>query len=204
MTVQNIDLPEVLALQQHARFYREGERDFVEISFTGVKDTVIQKVQPEHMARFPEAWAAHCDGTPMKQRTGTPLTDIPGVDQQRAEHYISRNVHNVEELAVLHDGQCQALGHGTLTLRKAAQELLTVRRMKQVEASRSSVMQASAGIGAVPAEKYASESDLTAVKQTMGELASNVASLVAMLQAQAAAQAPKRRGPKPKNEASGE
>lgn len=195
MNVQNIDLPEVNALTQHAKFYREGERDFVEISFTGVKDTVIQKVVPAHMAQFPEAWASYCDGTPMKQRMGTPLTDIEGVDTSRAELYISRNVHNAEELAALHDGQCQALGHGTLTLRKAARELIELRKLKEQERSRDLITKVSASIGAVPAEKYASASDLNAVKQSIGELSGNVAALVAMM---AARNTPKKRGPKPK------
>ena len=191
----NIDLPEVKAIPQHARFYREGERDFAEISFTGEKDTVVKKVTPELMAQYPSEWASYCDGTPMKQRSGTALTDVPTLDQQRAEQFIARNVHTAEELAALHDGQCQALGHGTLTLRKAAREFLALRAMKQAEDSRNKVVEASAGIGAVPAEKYASESDLAAVKQTMGELSSNVAALVAMMTAQ---NAPKKRGPKPK------
>ena len=189
----NVDLPEVQAMQQHARFFREGERDFVEISFTGAKDTIIKKVMPEHMAAHAEAWASYCDGTPMKQRAGTPLTDIAGVDQQRAEHYISRNVHNAEELAALHDAQCQALGHGTLTLRKAAREMLALNQMKIQEQSRDLITKVSASIGAVPAEKYASESDLAAVKSDVTDIKGMLAQLLAQ-------NAPKKRGPKPKAE----
>jgi hypothetical protein len=160
----NIEVPGVDALPQHGRFFRDGERDFVEISFTGVKDTVIRKVSPDLMAQFSEAWASYCDGTPMKQRPGTPLTDLAGVDELRAQNYISRNVHNVEELAALHDGQCQNLGHGTLTLRKAARDLLELRKFQETERSRDRIVKESASIGAVPAEKYASETDLAEVK----------------------------------------
>lgn len=178
----NIDLPEVAAMSQNARFFREGDRDFIEISFVGSKDTNIFKVKPEHMAQFREEWNSYCDGTPMKQRTGTPLTDLPGVDEQRAQHYVSRNVHNSEEIAALSDAQCQGLGHGTLTLRKAAQDMISLRAMKAQEISRDAITKASAEIGAVPAEKYASASDLEAVKSTMDNLAANVAALVQALQ----------------------
>lgn len=177
----NIDLPEVAAMPQSARFFRDGERDFVEISFVGSKDTNIHKVTPQHMAQFREAWDSYCDGTPMKQRAGTPLTDLPGVDEQRAQHYIGRNVHNAEEVAVLSDAQCQALGHGTLTLRKNAQDLIAVRALKARETSRDKIVKESASIGAVPAEKYASASDLDAVNTKIDALAGSVAELVKAL-----------------------
>lgn len=179
----NIDIPGVEALKQSARFFRQDEKDLIEISFIGVKDTVVRKVKPEHMAQFQEEWNSYCDGTPMKQRSGTSLTDLPGVDQQRAEVYTSRNVHNAEEIAALSDAQCQALGHGTITLRKAAQELLMLRAAEQQAKSRDRVVKESASIGTVPAEKYASESDLAEVKKGLATLSENVAALVAVLAA---------------------
>lgn len=175
----NIDIPEVATLPQHARFFRTDERDFIEVSFVGAKDTVVRKVKPEHMAAFPSEWASYCDGTPMKQREGTPLTAV--MNDQQAEHYISRNVHNAEELSALHDGQCQALGHGTLTLRKAARDMLALREMKARETSRNQITRESASIGAVPAEQYASASDLSEVKTQLADLSQNVAALVAAL-----------------------
>ncbi len=179
----NIDVPGVEALQQSARFFRDGEVDLIEISFVGTKDTTRQKVKPEHMAKFRDEWNCYCDGTPMQPRKGTPLTDLPGVDEPRAQHYISRNVQTMEELAVLNDAQCQALGHGTITLRKAAQETLQLKAMKQQEHSRELVTKAAASIGAMPAEKYASESDLAEVKNQIADLSQNVAALVAALSA---------------------
>lgn len=177
----DIDLPEVQSMQQSARFFRDGERDFVEVSFVGSKDTTINKVKPEHMAKFREAWDSYCDGTPMQPRKGTPLTDLPGVDEQRAQHYVSRNVHTAEEIAVLSDAQCQALGHGTLTLRKAAHEMLSLKHMKEQERSRDLVTKAAATIGAVPAEKYASASDLEAVNAKIDGLTDSISALVAAL-----------------------
>jgi hypothetical protein len=177
----NIDLPEVQPMAQNARFFRQDDRDFVEISFVGAKDTIIKKVTPEHMARFRPEWDSYCDGTPMQPRKGTPLTELSGVDEQRAAHYTARNVHNMEELAVLNDAQCQALGHGTLTLRKAAHEYLALKKMQQDEKAREMVSQASASIGSRPAEKYASETDLAEVKTQIADLSQNVAALVLAL-----------------------
>lgn len=188
----NIDIPEVSAMLQTARFYRDGEAPFVEVGFVGSKDTVVSKVKPEHMAKFQSQWNSFCDGTPMKQRAGTPLTEI--MPEQQALQYIAKNVHTAEEIAVLSDAQCQALGHGTITLRKAAQEMLTLRALKQQETTRDILTKASASIGAVPAEKYASESDLKEISAKVDSLTESIGALVAAL-------APKKRGPKPKNQA---
>jgi hypothetical protein len=103
--MQDITLPEVAALQQRARFFKDGSIDKVEISAVGSKDTIIKKVGPEEMAKFKPEWDAYCDGIPLTRRPGTPLTDILGVTQDRADAYIARNVHTAEELAVLTDGQ---------------------------------------------------------------------------------------------------
>ena len=193
--MSDVLIPEVRELPQVARFFREGERDFVEISYVGAKDTVIRKVTPEHMARFRNEWDAYCDGRPMTRRTGTPLTDVPGVDEKREEYYVHRNIHTADELAVLSDAQCQAVGHGTLTHRQAARQLISMRQMERDERNRKAISDASARIGAAPSGDYASASDVTELKNTVGELAQSVAALVAAL-------APKPRGrpPKPKDE----
>lgn len=179
----DITLPEVQALHQKARFYRENDTDYVEISYVGSKDTLVKKVKPEHMAKFREEWNAFCDGVPLKKREGTPLTDVPGINEQLAEKYIGQNVHNAEELAALNDAQCQALGHGTLTLRKSSREMLGVRQFQQEEAARKKVSDAAATIGPVPAEKYASQSDLEELRHGMANLSQNVAALVQALAA---------------------
>jgi hypothetical protein len=150
--MQDITLPEVAALQQRARFFKDGEADKVEISAIGSKDTFIKKVGPDEMAKFKPEWDAYCDGKPMTRRPGTALTDIAGVDQVKADSYIARNIHNAEELAVLTDGQCQAVGHGTLTDRKHAQEMLIERKMKREIEQRDAVGRAAASVGVAPAQ----------------------------------------------------
>ena len=191
----DISLPEVQALHQNARFFKDDTgRDLVEISFVGVKDTVVKRVTPDVMATFKQEWDAYCDGRPLERRAGIPLAEI--VSEQRVEHYIARNIHNVEELAMLSDAQCQAIGHGTLTERAAAQKLLSVRRVEADERARKAVSDASASLGPRPAEKYAAASDLAATNAKLDVLADNIGALVAAL-----ADKPKRgRPPKDKAE----
>lgn len=178
----DIVLPEVPALAQTPRFFRDGGRDLVEISTVGSKDTVVRKVQPEHMAAFRSEWNAYCDGQPPQRRAGTPLTEIPGVRETKAEAYVTRNVHTLEELAALSDAQCQALGHGTLTDREQARKIVAQRRFEAREQARKVVSDASAAIGPVPAEAYASRSELAEVKDTLAALSANVAALLERMQ----------------------
>ncbi len=183
MSMQEITLPEVRAHTQTARFFRSGNKDMVEISFVGSKDNLNKVVTPAHMAQFRTEWDAYCDGRPPEKRAGTPLTDLPSISQERADDYIHRNVHNLEELTVLNDGQCQALGHGTLTDRRAARDLITTRSLQLRDKLQKEVQDKSATIGPVPAEKYAGNSDLDAVKADVAELKTGIAQILAAMQA---------------------
>ena len=176
-------LPEVAVLHQKARFFTRDGRNFVEISFVGSKDSVVKKVNPKHMAQFREEWNAFCDGLPVstKHRPGTPLTDLPAIKELRVDHYINQNIHNLEELASLSDAQCQSLGHGTLTDREATRKLLEQRAFEQSTKIRDYVMKEQATIGPRPAEKYASQTDLTAMGEKVDSLAASVAALVQVL-----------------------
>lgn len=174
MNVPSVDIPEVQAMHQQARFFRDEGQDFVEISFVGSKDTIVHKVRPEHMARFRDEWTAFCDGVPLKKRDGTPLTDIKGMQEVTAERYISQNIHNMEELSALSDAQCQALGHGTLTFRNAAREALEMRKAQQMEIISKKISEASKSVQAMPSEemdaKYASKADVDEIKGMLAQL----------------------------------
>jgi hypothetical protein len=188
----DIVLPEVPALPQKARFFREGGRDLVELSTIGSKDTVVRKVQPQHMAQFRSDWNAYCDGQPPQRRSGTPLTDLPSLNKDKAEVYVAHNVHTLEELAELSDAQCQGLGHGTLTDREQARKLMEQRRFAAKEHARKVVSDAAAGIGPAPAENYASRSELAEVKDLLAALSKNVATLAERMRAKAPGRPKKR------------
>lgn len=192
----DISLPEVVALQQRAKFFRQDGVDKVEISAIGSKDTFKKKVGPEEMARFKPEWDAYCDGKPMAPRPGTPLTDIPGVDPNKADSYIARNIHNAEELAVLTDAQCQSVGHGTLTDRKASQALLTTRKMQQATEQRDRVSKAFSETKAAPSESKSA--DIAALGEKIDTMANGINALVQLMTEQT-----KRAGKRGKTDAAG-
>ena len=177
MTLTDITLPEVKVYAQSAKFFRRGAQDFVEIAFIGAKDTLVERVQPSHMAQFRNEWDAYCDGRPMQRRDGIPLTELPGLDAERAESYIARNVHTLEELAALSDAQCQGIGHGTLTDREGARKLVMQRQLEARDRMQRAVHEASATIGPKPAERYVPNTDFEAVKGEIAELKVMVADL---------------------------
>jgi hypothetical protein len=187
----------VAALTQRARFYRdEYGIDRVEISAVGSKDTAIRKVGPREMAMFKAEWDAYCDGREMTQRPGTPLSEVDGVNDQKVNNYILRNIHNAEELAALSDSQCQALGHGVLTDRKAAQAMLVARQVQQDAAERDRVAKAAEKIG--PAKVEAAP-EVAELGKKIDALAEGIGALVGLLTAQAEKKKPGR-PPKPKDE----
>ena len=138
----DIDLPEVQSFAQQPRFYKDGGKDFVEISFLGTKDTLIKKVTPDIMAKFRDAWNAYCDGKPMEKRKGTPLTALPEINEQMAEEFTRRNLHTLEELAVLTDHQCQGLGHGLITMRRKAIALVQQRDFAEKDRAHKAITSA--------------------------------------------------------------
>jgi hypothetical protein len=174
-----IDIPEVQAFKQSARFYKDNGRDMVELSFIGSKDTLINKVTPEHMAKYRQEWTAYCDGLPPGKRPGTALTEL--MDETRGTALFNQNVHNLEELSALSDGQCQALGHGTLTLRENAKKLLMQRAFESKRVASERIAEKSADIGPVPADKYAGQTEVAALSAKVDSLADSVAALVQMM-----------------------
>ena len=192
----DVSIPEVQAIGQTVEFYKKDGIDYATISFVGMKDNVIKKVTPEIMGKFKPQWDAYCDGVPIEQRKGSPLTDI--VQEERAKIYIQKNVHNIEELAVLSDAQCQSVGHGTLTDRKTAMQYLQQKKLAQFEATRKAIERAAPTIRSQDEQPQESEQ----VKQLSAKVDALTESVAALAQTlQATLDKPKRgRPPKQKAE----
>lgn len=186
----DIDLPEVQSFAQQPRFFKEGTKDFVEISFLGSKDTLVKRVTPELMARFRAEWDAYCDGRPMEKRKGTPLTDLPEIKEQMAEEFVRRNLHTLEELAVLNDHQCQALGHGMITLRKKAQALVAMRAMQERDHNHKIISESVAAVKPDPV----ADKELSELKQVVAEQAKKIDALVDVMTKLAEQNAPRKPG----------
>lgn len=150
----NVDLPEVTVKTLRGRFFKDPSgSDKIEISFAGSKDTVVHEVTPDFMAEYPQEWAAYCDGRPFVQRAGTPLTELAVINEQRSKDLIHMNVHVLEELAVLSDIQCQQIGHGTLTERKAARQWLEQRQLRKKQETQKKMENAMAAAQPVKNEE---------------------------------------------------
>jgi hypothetical protein len=148
------------------------------------------------MAQFRSEWDAYCDGRPMQRRQGVPLTELPGLDEARAEGYIARNVHTLEELAALSDAQCQGIGHGTLTDRQSARKLVAQRRLEVRDRMQRAVHEASAAIGPRPVERYAPTAEMEAVRGEIAELRQSIADLARLMAQPGRPRA--KSGPKPR------
>ncbi len=176
----DVEIDEVRGFAQQARFFRQKDKDYIEISFIGNPDTLIQKVTPELMARYRDEWNAYCDGTPMKQRPGTALTEIKEMTPERAAELIRRNVHNLEELAALNDHQCQGLGHGTMTLRRTAQGIVQMRKFQEKEVAQKKINESVAPAMVHHPEMNALEDMVKAQAEKIDTLSNAVAALVEM------------------------
>jgi hypothetical protein len=185
MSMNDVQIPEVPAQTMHARFFRQGNSDMVEISFSGSIDTVVKGVEPEDMATYRSEWLAYCDGKPPTRRQGTPLLDVPGINADRERHLVHMQVHTAEELAALSDMQCQQVGHGTMTERKAARQLLEMKRAEKTQVFQKKMEHAMRE--AQPVKDDVSTGELSDIKAGIAEMNKNMAALIQAL-------APKQRG----------
>lgn len=117
-----------------ARFYRDGNSDWVEITIIGDPNVAIRKVSQQDIADFPLEWQAYLDQSSEPEPDGLPLTDVPGLTPEVAKRYRQNRIRTVEELAALSDMACARLGMGVLTMRKAAQNHLAALRLERLEA----------------------------------------------------------------------
>lgn len=189
-----IELPEVQKVNQAIRFFEIKDKPgvvFYELSFVGMKDNLHGKVTPDIMARFRDEWNAYCDGKPQGHRKGTPLTELPSITYEREQFYLSRNVHTLDELACLNDGQCLGLGHGVLTDRNAAVKFRSEQLLNAKTEREKTIMDAAAKIGAAPSETQ--DKEMGEIKSQVAALTETVDKLAQIIMAQA--QKPKRGRP---------
>jgi hypothetical protein len=118
-----------------AKFFRgESGRDYIEISIIGDTNTVVRKVTPADTERFAKDWAAYSAGNQEIPIEGSPLTDVPGVDNNVALGYRLKGVRTAEELAALDEAAAKSLGMGGLTSWQAAKNLIRMRELEALQA----------------------------------------------------------------------
>jgi hypothetical protein len=122
---------EVVSRKTRAKFFKDEVtgRPMVLIEAIGDPCNIIKKVEPEHTKRFAQEWKAFEEGQTEPEIVGTPLTEVPGLDKDKAMHLRLKGVRTAEELAALDDAACNGCGMGTLTFRKIARLLLQTKQM---------------------------------------------------------------------------
>lgn len=108
----------------NAKFFRDGEKNMVELSVVSSKDTVIKDVKAQHLEDYPKEWEAYSNGAELVDYGGTPLTQVPGITGSIATNYKLNGIHNAEMLADIPDIACKNLGMGALAARTAAKNLV--------------------------------------------------------------------------------
>lgn len=97
----------------------------IEITCPGGFNRIVEKVRPEHKARFPKHWALfEMSQGSGDQIVGTKLEQWPAMTRSRAEELRAMKYYTVEQLAAASDGQVQGLGMDGIMLRRKAQEFL--------------------------------------------------------------------------------
>jgi hypothetical protein len=117
-----------------AKFFKgETGHDYVEISIIGDPNTVLRKVGPEDTVRFPKEWESYQSQAGELPVTGTPLIEVPGIDNGAALGLRLKGVRTAEELAGLDESAAKALGHGIWTFCQNARNLLKLRDMEAMQ-----------------------------------------------------------------------
>lgn len=116
-----------------ARFYEHKGKDFVELKIVGDPNTIMTRATPAHVKDFPNEWRAYQEGKSEPEIEGTPLTEIPGVNDDMAMAYRLKGVRTAEEFAALSDAAVKSFGTGALTLRQAAQHMLDAQAFKAAQ-----------------------------------------------------------------------
>ena len=103
------------------------DREFVKITIPGDKGYLfLQPATELHKQRFPNAYAAFKRRTSDAAVDGMPIEQWPQVTRSTALTLKAMNIHSVEALASVHDGNINKLGNEGRALRAKAQAFLEV------------------------------------------------------------------------------
>jgi hypothetical protein len=97
-----------------------------DVSFALIKETADPDNARYWMNRFSKAWAAY-KGAESTAPEGTPLSDFDGLPDHKAAEFKMHGLTTVEQLAIMSDANCDALGTGAKKWRSAAQKFLRTR-----------------------------------------------------------------------------
>lgn len=119
-----------------AKFFRDEftNRDMIEIKIIGDPNTHVTKVDPSHIAKWPDEWRAYEQGKAEVEVVGTPLQEVPGITRELAMGLKLKGVRTAEELAALDNEAAKQLGPGLMTLAKVARLMLQAKELEAIKA----------------------------------------------------------------------
>lgn len=97
-----------------------------DVSFALVKEEADPDNAEHWIRRFSKAWAAY-KGTQNSEPDGTPLEEFDGLPDHKAAEFKLHGLTSVEQLAIMSDATCDAVGTGARKWRTAAQKFLRTR-----------------------------------------------------------------------------
>lgn len=101
-----------------------SDKEYIKIIPVGDRNTVIcEPVTEDHKVRFPNQYAAF-KNQQVQPQEGTPLEEWPPLTKSQVMMMKSANVHTVEQLSVVSDGNLSNLGMGARDLREKAKTYL--------------------------------------------------------------------------------
>lgn len=112
---------------------QEIVEEWVEITIVGDKQSVVcKKADPAVQAQFPDHYRSWKDGA--SGVVGTPIEQLPGMDERKVHEFKAANIYTIEGLAELSDAQIGKAGLGGRHLVIRAQNFLADRKGPGLEA----------------------------------------------------------------------
>ncbi len=100
--------------------------DFIEKQVVGDNKSMINRpVRDEDKMEFADAWNAYIQKSEPTTEPGTPLDRWAPCDPAQVKELEHYNIRTVDQLALVHDGQLQNIGHGYRSLRDQAIGFIT-------------------------------------------------------------------------------
>lgn len=105
-------------------------RAFIEIRIKGQTDIIIRPLQEKDVERFPDAWK-HYQGQEVVGPSGTPISQLDGIEDGMVVALRARGIHFIEDLARIQPEMISGMSLGIRTLQKKAQNMLGITSVEQ-------------------------------------------------------------------------
>lgn len=155
----------------------------IEIHIKGKSEVMRRDMQEADKKKFAMAWAAY-QGQAVQADAGTPLSELPDMDDVTIAQYGQKGIKSVEDMAIISDDAVYQLGRGAVAHKKAAQNYLKNRNdatnnpdvLRRIEAMDEAIanLNRRGGGPAAPALDEAVDSRLSALEMAIADIGAQV------------------------------